>query len=313
MRLEGLKIRNLGPFVDFEVDLDDYRDARVIAVTGPIGTGKSTMLERALPGAMFRDTPTRGSLMDLATARDSMIEARVVNGKPWKIRHTMDKVSGKGESVVLDANNVPQFDSAKVSAFDAWAAKNLPSQEVFFSSVFAPQGASGFLGMKPGARKEVLLRVLGVERLEKLAERARKRANDAKAKLDTAVARIADENARSVGVAAAELGVIEAKQTHQVATTAASAATGAYCSAWLAHGGRVHSRSRMKKKLRTTTVTQVIPAITANVQRSVSPLMARDAKCAFQARYSPTRRQQSPGRCSASGAGHRRPRPQRRR
>lgn len=197
MRLEGVRIRNLGPFRDFAVDLNDYAGAKLIAVCGANGAGKSTLLELALPGALYRSTPTRGSLQELATARDAMLEARIVNGRAWTLRHLVDPVSGKSEAVVLDEHGRPAFDSSKVRDFDRWASQNLPPAEVLFSSIFGVQGSDGFLGMKPGERKSVLLRALGLERLEALAGEARERSRQVKQDIAVLCARIDDERARS--------------------------------------------------------------------------------------------------------------------
>lgn len=211
MRLETLRIKGFGPFKQ-ELAIDfarDYGDAKLVAITGENGAGKTTMLELGIPGAMFRSTPTRGSLTELATTRDAMLEVGLVNGQPWTIRHLVDRVSGKAEAVVLDAAGAAVLPDAKVRSFDAWAAKHLPSPEVLFTSIFGAQGADGFLGMKPGERKAVLLRCLGIERFEGLAERARERAKAQKTKIETLEARMADERGRQSenGLAAGVLAV----------------------------------------------------------------------------------------------------------
>lgn len=211
MRLDAVHVHGLGPFRDFSVDLEQFGDALVVAVVGANGAGKSTLLELALPGVLFRSCPTRGSLQDLATARDSYVEARVTNGATYTIRHSLDAVSKKGETVVLDASGAAVLPSTSVKAFDAWAARHLPSPEVFFSSMFAPQGAAGFLGAKSGDRKAILLRTLGIERYEVLSERAREHARTGKAALDTLRARIDDERRRGGDVEALEreIGALE--------------------------------------------------------------------------------------------------------
>jgi len=166
MRLEGFRIRGIGPFRgEFSVDFADYQDARIIAVTGHNGAGKSTALECALPGALYRSTPTRGSLTSLATCRDAFVEARVVNGRSWTIRHTVDGVSGKGESVILDEDGNPATASGKVRDFDAFAASHFPPENLLLASVFGAQGSSGFLGMKRADRIDVILRAVGADHL----------------------------------------------------------------------------------------------------------------------------------------------------
>jgi exonuclease SbcC len=204
MRLDAIKVHALGSFRDFEVDLTTFGDAKLVAVVGPNGAGKSTLLELALPGALFRQCPTRGSLQELATARDSFVEARVTNGATYTIRHSLDAVSRKGETTVLDERGAPVLPGTSVKAFDAWAARHLPAPEVLFASVFAPQGAEGFLGAKPGDRKAILLRTLGIERYEVLAEKAREHGRMAKGQLETLRARIEDERQRGGDVEAIE-------------------------------------------------------------------------------------------------------------
>lgn len=191
MRLEGIKLKGLGPFRE-EVELDvSSLPGPLVAITGANGAGKSTLLE-LFGGAMFRECPTRGKLTSLATDRAAFVEARVVNGSPWTIRQTIDAVSGKGEALVLDADGAPVLPDSKVRSYDGWAAKVLPAPEVVFSSIFQPQGSAGFVGMKPAERKSVLLRALGVERYEAMAQRAREKARAAKSDVDLASARLDD-------------------------------------------------------------------------------------------------------------------------
>lgn len=212
MRLESIRVRDLGPFRNFAVDLTTLpEEAKLVAVVGPNGSGKSTLLELATGGALYRECPTRGSLSALATSRAAMLEATVVNGSRWTIRHTVDGTSGKGESVVLDEQGRPATSSAKVREFDSFAASHFPPPEVLYSSTVAPQGSGGFLELKAGDRKAVLLRVLGVERLEALAKDARERSRGASLQCQTLLARISDEERRGGSVAEAEEQLASAK------------------------------------------------------------------------------------------------------
>lgn len=209
MRFDGIRVHNLGPFGDVELDLTGI-DGRVIAVAGSNGAGKSTLLE-LLAAGLYRTTPTRGKLAELATGRDSYVEVRAVNGASYTIRHTVDGANGKGESLVLDDAGAPLLSSAKVREFDGWAADHLPSPEVFFASVFAAQGSGGFLDMKPGDRKAVLLRTLGIEHLERVAEKAREHERSARQRLEVVQARLADERARRLDVDEAERQLADAR------------------------------------------------------------------------------------------------------
>lgn len=211
MRLERTVIHGLGPFAHAELDLTKV-EGRVLAVTGQNGAGKTVFNEVSLPGVMYRTTPTRGSLADLATTRDAYVESTVVNGARYTIRHQIDAVSGKGESVVIDESGAPVLTDSKVRSFDRWSSAHLPAPEVLFASTFAAQGSGGFLDLKPADRKSVLLRVLGIEHLERLAEKAREHAREAKGRLEVAQARLADERARAPELEAAERDLAEAQR-----------------------------------------------------------------------------------------------------
>lgn len=207
-RLNGFEIRGFGPFDrGYSVDLTTLGpNDRVVAICGENGVGKTTAFELATAGAMYRETPTRGSLVDLATSRDAFLESRFTNGQDWTVRHMVDAVSRKSEALVLDADGLPVLPDSKVAHFDKWAAKTLPSPAVFFATILTPQGAGGFAKAKPAARKDVLLTILGpeTEQLEGDAVHAREQVKAAKAALATLEARIADEKARGGDVASLE-------------------------------------------------------------------------------------------------------------
>jgi len=210
MRFDKIAIRGLGPFVDTAIDLDAVA-GKIVAVTGPNGAGKSTFLE-LLSAGVYRTTKTRGSLADLATKRDAFVEVTINNGCPLTIRHQVDGTSRKGESVVMDENMRPLLPSGKVAEFDTWAKANMPAQEVFFNSVFAAQGSGGFLDATTGDRKSIILRVLGVERLERLAKLARDKERDAREAVSVARTRVSDERNRGGDVAEAERRLSGCKQ-----------------------------------------------------------------------------------------------------
>jgi exonuclease SbcC len=223
VRLESFKVRGFGPFKkEWSCDLSELRG--LVAVTGVNGAGKSTFLELGLPGALYRQTPTRGSLGDLAVARDACLDVTVVNGARWQIRHLVDGQSGKSEALVLGADGQPALPDSKVKSYDAWASKHWPAPEVLMATIFGAQGSGGFLAAKPAERKAILLRMLGVERLEGLATQAREEAKVARQRVDTTVARLADERARGGNVAELETELKLAKASAERAHALVEAA-----------------------------------------------------------------------------------------
>lgn len=192
-RLLSLSVRGFGALDDVSVDLSTHA-APLVAVCGANGAGKSTLLE-CFAALIYRRLPTRGdgTLKSLATSRNACLTGRVQagDGEVYAIRHLVDGTSGASEVTVTRADGSMVVHSGKVTEFDAWVKSTFPPENVFLASAFAAQGSAQFLGMKAADRKGVLLRVLGIERLERQAERARERARDAKSRVDLAEAGLA--------------------------------------------------------------------------------------------------------------------------
>jgi exonuclease SbcC len=232
MRWRGLKLHGIGPFADVAIDLEAL-PGPLVCVSGGNGEGKSVLLE-SLVAPLYRKTPTRGTLVSLATGRDSYAEVDVVNGAAYRIRQLVDAVSGHGESVVTDDAGASLIPDAKVSSFDAWAAKRFPPATVLYATAFASQTAKvprGFLDLGESDRKGIILRALGIERLELMAEATRKRAAATKTAADTARARLADEQARGGSVEEAAIALDMAQEGAQAAERALAEAREALATA----------------------------------------------------------------------------------
>jgi DNA repair protein SbcC/Rad50 len=212
MRIEHIKAHDLGPFREVDLNLSDLGDAQIVAVVGENGSGKSTLLELATGGALYRECATRGSLARLATSREASLEVVVAGaGKRWRLAHRVDAVSGKGESVAVGDDGEGAV-TGKVRDFDAWASLNLPAPEVLYASTVLTQRGRSFLELSASERKSVLLRVLGVERLEEMAATARTRARSVASSAEVTAARLADAQ-REGGVAEAADSVRAAADT----------------------------------------------------------------------------------------------------
>ena len=223
MRLEKLRVKGLGPFRDTTLDLASIPH-QILAVCGENGAGKTTLVE-LFAGAVYRDCPTHGSLSGLATERDSWVEATVVTDQRFTVRQLVDKVSGKGETSIVDESGTALIASAKLTEGDAWLEKHTPPSEVFFASAFLAQKGEGFLAQKAGDRKAALLRVLGLERYEAMAETARKRAATVRDDLRVLRARLGDESGRAKTEAteAALALVVQAVEKAEAEAVAAAA------------------------------------------------------------------------------------------
>ncbi len=194
-RLLSLSVDGFGALDGVAVDFTAL-SAPLVAVCGPNGSGKSTLLE-CFAALLYRSFPTRGdekgSMKSLATRRDSCLSGRVeaADGEVYAIRHLVDGTSGASEATVTRSDGSQVVKSGKVTEFDAWVKATFPPESVFLASTFAAQNSAQFLGMKAADRKGVLLRVLGIERLERQAERARERAREAKGRVELAASALA--------------------------------------------------------------------------------------------------------------------------
>lgn len=252
MRFERLRLRAMGSYRD-DVDIDFCAlPGPIIAVTGPNGCGKSTLLE-LLAGALYRQTPTRGTLASLARARDSFAEIKCVNGSAYTIRHTLDAVSGKGEVLVLDVAGNPMLESGKVREFDAWAGSHLSAPSLLYSSSFAIQGQRGFLDLSPSERKQVLVRLLSLERYDVMARQAHERAGECKRQVELAQAKL--DEITEPDLDACDAALQEATKARALAHETLQGATAAHARAVAASESNAaaqeitHQRQAVKKRL----------------------------------------------------------------
>ncbi len=205
MLLDWAHFHNIGPFKDYRFEVGSLRG--LVALCAPNGTGKTFSVEAGLLGAAYRKLATQGTLVGRATARDAWVESRIIYKEPFTVRQVVDGVSRASETLLLGADGAPLLGDTKVSTYDAWAEQNLPVEDVFLAGPFCVQKSEGFAGMKSGARIALILRVLGVARLERAAELARAQATAAETKFRTLVDRIAETrgDVQSVEVARAAL------------------------------------------------------------------------------------------------------------
>ncbi len=211
MRLEKAIFHNIGPFEHAEIDLESLgADAKLVALQGVNGAGKTFSLQAAIAGAAYRKMPTQGTLVARAKARDSYVESHLVNGQRWVVRHDLDAVSRKGEATVRHPDGTEAYKGTSVKLFDAWSAKHFTAQDVLFATSFAVQKSGGFVDLGSAERISVILQVVGVARIERMAEAARKEASSARQAFDKVEARLADERARCGDAEALELALTQA-------------------------------------------------------------------------------------------------------
>ncbi len=174
MKISKISLRGITTYRDLAtLDLERLGPG-IIAIAGPNGSGKTSLLE-AVPGVLYRQTPSRGSIANMATARDAMIEIAGENGAPFVARLDIDNHTGRQEAVFFNEAGEP-IAGPKVKEFDAEIAKNFAPLDVYLASFFASQtGAGSVLKMSRSDRRALFGRLLGTERLELMATAARER------------------------------------------------------------------------------------------------------------------------------------------
>lgn len=229
LRVNSFKCRGMGPHrgeFGFELPRDDQP---VIAITGRNGNGKTFTLEAAIAGTCRRKMPNQGSLMSRALARDSFQETNVTAGnRTFTIRHDCDAVSGKSSTLVLNEQGLPEYEGTSVKAFDAWAELYLPEPSVLYATQVSLQPGKRarprFIDLDSAERISVLLKCVGVERLEVMAKEARARRDAAEtevklaqAKADVAREQVGDFDALREAQRVADDALLEAKSRLEVA------------------------------------------------------------------------------------------------
>lgn len=203
MRPLSLKLRGVTRFTG-AVDLDLSGLSGLVAVTGPNGAGKTTIMESLLPAALYREMPSRGKTLGAACSRPSVLDLTIEHdGAVWRALHQVDPTAagGRGKAeAVLYRDGIP-LTGGRLTDFDQAVAAAFPPSSVVLASVFAAQGGIGsFASLSPVDRRDLLAKILGLEELQRLAERAR----EARKTCDAIAADLGERYA--VAVAAREQG-----------------------------------------------------------------------------------------------------------
>lgn len=192
MQINRLIYRDIGSHAGKrDVDFDNLFDARLIAITGGNGAGKTSFIENIL-GGLFLETPSRGRIQDLVKARDSFLEVFfTVNDIKYQTKILINGVSKtKSTEAYLYREGEPVNDG-KISTFKKSVSEVLPSKDLILSSVFAHQGGKGrFIGLSTVERKKLFIDMLGLDSLQTLSDRASERSKEIEKQIDRINAQI---------------------------------------------------------------------------------------------------------------------------
>ncbi|MBK4735979.1 AAA family ATPase [Noviherbaspirillum pedocola] len=249
LTLEGFKGIRAGRGKDaITVDLDALvpQDARIVAITGPNGSGKTTILDNLHP---YRTMPSHSSTLtvggfsywDHIHGNAAKKELEWTNGgrryrqtlvfrrtnttqKTSAYLHVLSEASGEWEPVELKDGTKSDGSTA---SYDRCIESILGPSESFFTSHFAAQGRKPLSGYTASEIKALLASILNYADLQEKSAKARLVANILKLKLDELQGTIgqsrgaqadADEvKAQIAALDEALAGRAEVEQQHQAA------------------------------------------------------------------------------------------------
>ena len=193
-----------------EINFDELAGP-LTTIIAPNEAGKSLAMQLIGPGLLYGDTSDRGSLDDLSVATDSFVRGVFdMGGGEYDLTQNANGKDRKG-SVSLLKNKQPELSKAGRREYAEWASKQLLPRNVY-DAIICQSGTESIINMKDGPRVELLLRVLGLEIYEALAEAARKRAAAVTATLSGVRSRIeeigtVDLSALRAAVSSTQTGV----------------------------------------------------------------------------------------------------------
>jgi exonuclease SbcC len=213
MRLQKLRIKDIGRLGSERVlDLDGLPDG-LIAITGENGDGKTTLLECSCPGALYRTLPSRspGGLVDVARGKKAIVEATYLHdGHTFRALHLLNGDRRVGEAHLYCDDEPYAADglvsNGKVKVFDKLVVAPWPSWDVVAASRFWTQKGSGsWAKLDAPARRALLRELLGLGRWQRIADSAKGQLRIVEAdvlRLEEVIARLESqaEKARAWGV-----------------------------------------------------------------------------------------------------------------
>jgi exonuclease SbcC len=230
----------------------DWRDRRLVGIVGPIGSGKSSILD-AISFALYGKTPqVEGATKSLIhqLADQSHVELRFqVNGQVWRAVRSLRRKGQSGHQLQLLADDEPEAQVLETVTLERDMNARVEQLlgmdfKTFCRSVLLAQNRfAEFLKATPAQRDAVLKGVFGFERLDdalrvaksrldrvemELAsfEKERERVSDARAGLDQARAAAEATQARLASLEAAGPDIERLEKERDAAAGDAESAAG---------------------------------------------------------------------------------------
>lgn len=182
LKLKGFKgIRSGSGNDEWELDISDLKG--LVAVTGPNGSGKTTVLDnlhpyRVMPYRAGSYSPKAFSFYNECYGSDALKELVFeLNGSRYRSLVLIDAERKKQEAYLYEEreNGWKSLCDGKTDNYDKAVEELLGSPQLFFTSVFRCQDASRLSDYTKGEMKDIFVELLGIESLKAKSQRAKER------------------------------------------------------------------------------------------------------------------------------------------
>ena len=160
LRLRGAIGMKKGCGID-EIELDFSDMNGMVAISGPTGAGKSTVLEALQPYPQLISRP-HPALIRHFYLRDSIKQLKFIhNGDLWDTVVKIDPEAGRCEGYIYVNGSSKSLNDGKISTYKEIIVREFGSIDLFTNSVFAPQNGIKMSSMQPGDLKALFSEFLG--------------------------------------------------------------------------------------------------------------------------------------------------------
>lgn len=186
-----------------DVNFADFAPG-LIALIGPNGAGKSTFVGNLVPyrGGLHSRPGSLGRQFYLKDShRDLLVE---IGGDEYRFLLNINGERGTIAESVAIKNGITLNPDGKEETYNAIVEQLFGPSDLFFRSLFMPQKRESFASIRPADRKDILLRLMGADKIQPKCEYASKRAATIAVEIEKAEAEL-----RRIDLQIADLGLIE--------------------------------------------------------------------------------------------------------
>jgi DNA repair protein SbcC/Rad50 len=176
MRPIGIAIKGVTVLDDVHLDFTSLT-GDIVAITGPNGAGKSSFME-SIFACLYRQFPSRpAGIYTYCHGRDARILMTFeMDGHCYESRLLIDAENSKMEGWLYDSARGLTLEgiNGKVGPFDEKVAAIAGPDKLVLASAFSAQNHKGsFLDLGKLERKQLFIRMLGLEKLQQISDLAK--------------------------------------------------------------------------------------------------------------------------------------------